>query len=487
MCRQNTCTEGTLESPIIEPDSAKYFIMITIYTDLEEARRTVLRRRFFEDIAVTPSIQRSLDRTFGSGTTPVQAVERIIADVRQEGDAALRRYSREIDGVDLGAITVSRAEIDAAYAALDSTLLDALRLAAAEIERFHRKQVRQSWVDWSREGALGQIVVPLERVGVYVPGGTAPLPSSLLMAAVPARVAGVDEIVVCSPPQRPSGQISPLVLATADIAGIQMIYKLGGAQAIAALAYGTESVQRVDKIVGPGNIFVVLAKRAVYGIVDIEALPGPTETLVIADRSADPRLVAADLLAQAEHDTLASAILLTDSQTLAEQVQVEAGRQLEGLSRAETAAMALKRQGGIVVVPTIEDAVCLANIYAPEHLCLLVADPWRYVGLVRNAGGIFLGERSFEVLGDYVAGPSHIMPTGGTARYASPVTVDDFRKIISLVGLNKTALQRIGPAAARLAEAEGLTAHAAAVQRRLEEEAWSPSGEARGYHGGQNH
>jgi histidinol dehydrogenase len=281
-------------------------------------------------------------------------------------------------------------------------------------------------------------------------------------------VAGVDEIVVCSPPQRATGQISPLALAAADIAGVQTIYKLGGAQAIAAMAYGTESVRRVDKIVGPGNIFVVLAKRSVYGVVDIEALPGPTETLVIADASADPRLAAADLLAQAEHDTLASAILLTDSPELAAQVQAEIGRQLEELSRAEIAAAALQRQGGIVVTPSIADAIRLSNEYAPEHLCLLVHEPWQYVGLVRNAGGIFLGERSFEVLGDYIAGPSHIMPTGGTARYASPVNVDDFRKIISLIGLNETALERIGPAAARLADAEGLTAHAAAVRRRLE-------------------
>lgn len=442
--------------------------MITLYTDMDEARRTVLRRRLFEDLTVAPPVQASLDRNFGPGTTPAQAVERIIADVRQEGDGALLHYSRMIEGVELDAITVTRAEIDAAYAQLDGALIDALRLAAAEIERFHRKQVRQSWVDWSYEGALGQLSVPLERVGVYAPGGTAPLPSSLLMAAVPARVAGVDEIVVCSPPQRDTGQISPLVLVAADIAGVQTIYKLGGAQAIAALAYGSESVRRVDKIVGPGNLFVVLAKRAVYGVVDIEALPGPTETLVIADASADPRLVAADLLAQAEHDTLASAILLTDSPELAAEVQAEIGRQLEELSRAEIAATALQRQGGIVIVPSIADAIRLSNEYAPEHLCLLVHEPWQYVGLVRNAGGIFLGERSFEVLGDYIAGPSHIMPTGGTARYASPVNVDDFRKIISLIGLNETALQRLGPAAARLATAEGLTAHAAAVRRRLE-------------------
>ncbi len=446
-----------------------YAKMIKIFTDTAEARRTVLRRKLFEDVQVAPHVQASLDRRFGAGTTPAQAVDRIIADVRAEGDAALRRYSQAIEGVTLSDIVVPREEIDQAYTQLDLGLIDALRLAATEIERFHRKQSRQSWVDWNNEGALGQLIVPLERVGVYTPGGTAPLPSSLLMAVIPARVAGVDEIVVCSPPQRDTGQISPLVLVAADIAGVQTVYKLGGAQAIAALAYGTESVRPVDKIVGPGNIFVVLAKRAVYGVVDIEALPGPTETLVIADETTDPRLAAADLLAQAEHDLLASAILLTPSHQLAEQVQAEVGRQLEELGRAEIAAQALERQGGIVVVPSIEEAITLANEYAPEHLCLLLHDPWRYVGRVRNAGGVFLGERSFEVLGDYVAGPSHIMPTGGTARYASPVNVDDFRKIISLVALNDCALERIGPAAARLAAAEGLTAHEAAVRRRLPE------------------
>ena len=429
--------------------------MITIFTDIDEARQGILRRRAFEDISVSPRVQQLSDALWGAGTTPAQAVERIIADVRVDGDAALRRYSQALEGVELDEIEVSRDEIDTAYEELDDALVDALRVAAGEIERFHRRQTRQSWVDWTPEGALGQIVVPLERVGIYAPGGSAPLPSSLLMAAVPARVAGVDHISVCSPPQRGSGRVAAVVLAAADIAGVDTIYRLGGAQAIAALAYGSESVRRVDKIVGPGNIFVVLAKRAVYGAVDIEALPGPTETLVIADGEADARLVAADLLAQAEHDTLASAILLTNSPALAQAVQVEVGRQLEQLSRAEIAAEALRRQGGIVVLPSIDEAVRVANEYAPEHLCLLVRDPWRLVGRVRNAGGIFLGERSFEVLGDYVAGPSHIMPTGGTARYASPVNVDDFRKVISLVGLNNAALERIGPAAARLGGCRG--------------------------------
>jgi histidinol dehydrogenase len=316
---------------------------------------------------------------------------------------------------------------------------------------------------------LGQIVAPLRRVGLYAPGGAAPLPSSLLMAAIPARVAGVEEILVCSPPQRATGLPAEVVLAAAHVAGVDRVFALGGAQAIAALAYGTERVPQVDKVAGPGNLFVVLAKRAVYGVVGIEALPGPTETLLIADQSASPRYAAADLLAQAEH-VLASAIMLTPSRALAEATQAEVASQLEALPEpnARDAAEAVEHRGGIVLVPGLDAAFDLANDYAPEHLCLLLADPWPYVGRVRNAGGVFLGERSFEVLGDYIAGPSHIMPTGGTARYASPVNVDDFRKIISLVGLNEAALRRIGPVAARLAEAEGLAAHAAAVRARLE-------------------
>lgn len=443
---------------------------IRIYEDIEKARQTVLRRQLFDDIEVSDATQAGIDRVFGAGTTPAEAVEQIIAAVRERGDAALQQFSREIDHVERSCFAVDEETILRAVETIEPSLLAALRLAAERIEAFHKHQTRESWVDWSAEGALGQIVVPLERVGIYTPGGTAPLPSSLLMAAIPARVAGVDEIFVCTPPQRETGLPSPLILAAAHIAGVKTVYSLGGAQAIAAMAFGTESVRRVDKIVGPGNIFVVLAKRAVYGIVDIEALPGPTETLVIADASADPRLAAADLLAQAEHDTIASAIMLTPSSDFATAVQNEVGRQLEQLSRAEIAAQALEQRGGIVVVPQIEDAFRLANEYAPEHLCLLLAEPWRYIGLVRNAGGIFLGERSFEVLGDYVAGPSHIMPTGGTARYASPVNVDDFRKVISLIGLNEQALHNIGPAAVLLAEAEGLTGHAAAVQLRLDED-----------------
>ena len=442
---------------------------IPIFDDVALARRTVLRRVPLDELEITPAMLDANERIYGARLTPAEAVDRIIRDVRGRGDAALREWSERLDGTSRAAFEVPPDSWRRAAEALDPALLRALELAAGEIERFHRRQARNSWVDFSVEGALGQIVVPLRRVGVYAPGGSAALPSSLLMAAIPARVAGVEEIVVCSPPQRGTGEVAEIVLAAAYVAGVDRVFALGGAQAIAALAYGTETLPQVDKIAGPGNLYVVLAKRAVYGVVGIEALPGPTETLVIADETADPRLAAADLLAQAEHDVVASAIMLTPSRALAEATQAEVGRQLEALERAEVAAQSIERRGGIVVVPGLDDAFELANAYAPEHLCLLLAEPWQHVGKVRNAGGIFLGERSFEVLGDYVAGPSHIMPTGGTARYASPVNVDDFRKVISLVGLNEAALRRIGPAAARLADAEGLTGHAAAVRARLDE------------------
>jgi histidinol dehydrogenase len=425
---------------------------IPIITDLAAARAGLLRRAPLDEDQTTAT-----------------AVAAIIADVRARGDAALRELTARHDRVELAALEVPRARWAAAAANLDPELRAALELAAGEIRAFHQRQARNSWVDFGVEGARGQLVVPLERVGIYTPGGAAPLPSSLIHAAVPAQVAGVGQIVVCSPPQAATGEPAEVVLAAAHLVGVGRLFALGGAQAIAAMAYGTASVPRVDKIAGPGNRFVIQAKRLVFGATGIESLPGPTETLVIADAAADPRLAAADLLAQAEH-VEASAILLTPSPALAAAVQAEVGRQLEALPEpnARAAAEAVSVRGGIVLVPDLDAAIELSNAYGPEHLCLLLADPWAYVGRVRNAGGIFLGEESFEVLGDYVAGPSHIMPTEGTARFASPVNVDDFRKVISLVGLNRAGLRRIGPAAQRIAEAEGLFAHAAAVRARLE-------------------
>lgn len=438
---------------------------IPIISDIAAAQASILRRVPLDEVEASPGLHSAILHTFGEPLTPAQAVERIIADVRQRGDAALHDWSARVDTA-IEHFEVPRARLEQALHSLDPALVEAMRLAADQLTRFHSHQVRNTWVDFSPEGALGQMVVALDRVGVYAPGGSAPLPSSLLHAAIPARVAGVREVIVCSPPQRETGEMAEIVMAAALIAGVDRVFAVGGAQAIAAMAYGTASIPQVDLIAGPGNLFVVLAKRAVYGVVGIESLPGPTETLVIADAHANPRYVAADLLAQAEH-VYASAILLTPSRSLAEAVQAEVGRQLEALEHSEAAAESVAQRGGIVLVRDLPEAIALSNAYAPEHLCLLVEDAWQYVGAIRNAGGIFLGERSFEVLGDYVAGPSHIMPTGGTARYSSPVNVDNFRKVISLVGLNEAALQRIGPAAARFAQAEGLLAHAEAVNVRM--------------------
>ncbi|MGA7272819.1 MAG: histidinol dehydrogenase, partial [Acidimicrobiia bacterium] len=332
-----------------------------------------------------------------------------------------------------------------------------------------------SWFTNDLGGTLGQIIRPHARVGLYVPGGTAPLPSSVLMSAIPAQVAGVKEIVVVAPPLRYPDQssslqslISPVILAACALVGMTEVYALGGAQAIAALAYGTESVPAVDKIFGPGNLFVTLAKRQVFGAVGIDGLAGPTETVIIADEAAKPAWVAADLLAQAEHDVLASAILLTPSRTLAEAVQVEVGHQMETLPRADILAQSLPGQSGIVVTKDLEEAAILSNAYAPEHLCLAVADPWALSEQITNAGGIFMGEHSFEVLGDYVAGPSHVMPTGGSARFASPLNVWDFVHIVSLIALNPATTAEIAPMAARIARAESLEAHARSALQRIE-------------------
>jgi histidinol dehydrogenase len=441
---------------------------IPIYTDLTTAQASVLKRVPFDEVEVTEALLDNIAARVGERLTPAQVVERIVNDVRQRGDIAVADWSLRLDGHVPAQWLVPPERILAAWQAQPPELQQALQLAADQIRNFHSKQHHQSWMDVTSEGTMGQLVVPMERVGIYVPGGSAPLPSTLLMAAIPARVAGVAQIVVCSPVQRASGEIADIVLAAAYVAGVDQVLRIGGAQAIAAMAFGTEQVARVDKIAGPGNLFVVLAKRMVYGAVGIESLPGPTETLVIADANANPAYVAADLLAQAEH-VQAAAILVTTDMIMAQAVKAELARQLAALPDNSGAAETLMLRSGIVVVPDLTTAFAVANAYAPEHLCLLIDHAWDYLGWVRNAGGVFIGEQSFEVLGDYIAGPSHIMPTGGTARYAAPVNVDDFRKIISVIGLNQHALRRIGPAAALLADAEGLHAHAAAVRIRLAE------------------
>jgi len=439
---------------------------LKIYDDLEQARQTVLRRRNMTILDEMPeSVRASIRHVFGEELTPEAAVARILADVRQRGDEALRDWTARIDGLPRGRlddIEVPAEALAAAYASLPTDLADALDLAAERIRAFHARQPIPSWTTTEMGGTLGQRAVPMQRVGVYVPGGTAPLPSSLLMAVIPARVAGVDEVIVCTPGR------DDVTLAAAHVAGVDRVFQLGGAQAIGALAYGTATMPRVDKIVGAGGLFTTLAKRQVYGQVGLDGLYGPTETVVVADDSAHPAWVAADLLAQAEHDVLATAILLTPSRQLAQAVQVEVAQQMENLSRADVVATSLAGQGGIVLTPDLETAVRLADEFAPEHLCLAVREPEVWAERIRNAGGLFLGEHSFEVLGDYVAGPSHIMPTGGTARFNSPVNVLDFVKIVNIIGLDAGTAARLCPVATRFANAESLTAHAAAAEQRID-------------------
>ena len=425
----------------------------------DQARAGILRRR-------SSSLQFP---KFGDELTPPEAVAQILASVRAGGDEAIRKWTLLFDKVDLEKFRISEARIDEAAASISPELADALVLAANRIRRFHEAQPlpgerRDMGIGWQiadSGGVLGQRVYPLGRVGVYVPGGSAPLPSSLLMSVIPAQVAGVREIAVCTPPDP-----HPAILAAARICGISEVYQVGGAQAIAAMAFGSESIRRVDKIVGAGNLFVTLAKQQVYGEVGLDGLAGPTETLIIADSGANPRWAAADLLAQAEHDPLASAILVTDSREFAARVQAEVAAAIESLSRADIIARSLAGQGGIVIVPDLMSAVEVANEYAPEHLCLSVRQPDELLPGISNAGGIFIGEHSFEVLGDYVAGPSHIMPTGGTARFASPLNVLDFIKVTSLIRLDAAAAAALSAPAAVIAQAETLTAHARAAGLR---------------------
>jgi len=444
--------------------------LIKIWTDVREARDTVLQRRDIMSLDEVPErVLAGIRNVFGEELTPDTAVARILSDVRRRGNEALREWTERIDNLAPESFAIPASALETAYKALPAELISAMERAAERIGAFHERQPIASWTTNEMGGILGQRVTPLERVGVYVPGGTAPLPSSLLMAVIPARVAGVDEITVCTPPGRPDGNVPDIILAAAYIAGVDRIFRLGGAQAIAALAYGTETVPRVDKIVGAGGLFTTLAKRQVFGIVGLDGVYGPTETVVVADDSANPAWVAADLLAQAEHDVLATAILLTPSAELARAVQAEVGQQVAQLSRAEILRSSLDGQAGIVITPDLETAVRLADEFAPEHLCLSVQQPEKWAERIRNAGGLFLGEHSFEVLGDYVAGPSHIMPTGGTARFSSPVNVLDFVKIMSIVALDPETTAEVCAPAARFAESESLTAHAAAARARMAE------------------
>ncbi len=398
------------------------------------------------------------------------AVRAILDDVRARGDTALCALTEKLDGVRFApeGLRVPSAECQAALQALGPAARDALTLAADRITAFHVRQRRESWFRAEPGcGILGQLVHPIRRVGLYAPGGTAAYPSSVLMNAIPARVAGVEAIALCTP-ARPDGTVPSVVLAAAALAGIDEVYRVGGAQAIAALAYGTATIPAVDKIVGPGNIYVATAKRMVFGQVGIDTVAGPSEVLIVADETATPAWVAADLLAQAEHDPMAAAMCVTPSQRIGREVQAEVARQLTGLPRRVVAAESLDRFGAVIRVPDLAAAVSLANTVAPEHLELLVADPWSLVPAVRHAGAVFLGHHSPEPAGDYLAGPNHVLPTGGTARFSSGLSVDDFQTRSSVLALTPDAVAAWRTPIVQLAELEGLAAHARAIQIRTE-------------------
>ena len=400
------------------------------------------------------------------------SVKEILDKVKEEKDAAVFAYTAKFDGAELTAdtIEVTDAEIEEAYAQVDDTLLTVIRKAKDNIESYHAKQRQNSWFDSKPDGTiLGQKITPLHRVGVYVPGGKAVYPSSVLLNVMPAKVAGVDEIIMVTPPGK-NGKVNPNTLVAAKEAGVDKIYKVGGAQAIAALAYGTESIPKVDKIVGPGNIYVALAKKAVYGHVSIDSIAGPSEILVVADETANPRYVAADLLSQAEHDELASAILVTTSEKLAHEVSDQVDGFLKELSRAEIISKSLDNYGYILLADTMEDVIDVANEIASEHLEIQTKNPFEVMTKIRNAGAIFIGEYASEPLGDYFAGPNHILPTNGTAKFFSPLSVDDFIKKSSIISYSREALQKVHKDIESFAKAEQLTAHANSIHVRFEEE-----------------
>lgn len=409
-----------------------------------------------------------LTRDINLETGVEDIVSGVIATVKTEGDKALFDYTERFDGAKLSALEVPQEELEAAYQNEDPDFLATLELAKKNIHNFHSHQVRNNFIINDTDGIiLGQKITPIERVGIYVPGGTARYPSSVLMNAIPAKIAGVKEIVMVSPPDK-DGTLPSSILAAAKIAGVDRVFKLGGAQAVAALALGTESVPKVDKIVGPGNIFVATAKRKLYGMVDIDMIAGPSEILVLADGSCNPAFVAADLLSQAEHDKLATAVLITDSEALATAVSAELEKQIPELPRAEIARTSIDDNGKIIIVRDMKQAVAISNLIAPEHLEVCVDDPFSLLNLIENAGSIFLGKNVPESLGDYLAGPNHTLPTSGTARFSSPLSVDDFIKKSSYIYFTGEALDSVKDDVVRFAEREGLSAHARAVSKRFE-------------------
>lgn len=400
-----------------------------------------------------------------------EAVSSIIAQVRRTGDAALKAYAKEFDGAELACLEVSKEEIDEAFDTVEPEFLDILREAAVNIRAFHEKQVRSSFVINEKDGVvMGQKVMPIEKVGIYVPGGTAAYPSTVLMDSIPAKIAGCPQIVMATPPGK-DGKINPVILAAAKIAGVDQIFKMGGAQAVAALAYGTESVPKVDKIVGPGNAYVAEAKKQVFGKVSIDMIAGPSEILVVADSMQNPAFVAADMLSQAEHDKMASAVLVTESKDFAKKVSDELERQIPLLPRKEIARASIDNNGKIIVAEdNLMLAIEIANEIAPEHLELAVVQPFDYLSRVKNAGSIFMGSNCPEALGDYFAGPNHTLPTSGTAKFSSPLSVDDFVKKSQFTYFTEDALKQVADKVAAFAEKEGLDGHARSVTIRFEQE-----------------
>ncbi|WP_019542119.1 histidinol dehydrogenase [Selenomonas bovis] len=430
----------------------------------------LLTKAAFDEVELNPKIRESNRKLFGKDMSAAELVRQIVGDVRRDGDKAVIHYTKLIDRVELTPenLLVSEAEFEAAEQAADPAVVASLRKAAENVRRYHQEQKPNSWMTYRDQGSiLGQSIIPLDRVGIYVPGGTAAYPSSVIMNAVPAVVAGVREIIMMVPPK--NGKINPYVLLAARAAGVKKIYKIGGAQAIAAMAFGTETVPRVDKITGPGNIFVTLAKKEVYGHVDIDMLAGPSEILIVADKTADPVYTAADMLSQAEHDPLASSIVITDDEELAGKVAAEAEQQLAKLPRREIAQASIDRNGLIVVAEDMMQAMRFANVSAPEHMELLTAQPFQLLPYVRHAGAVFLGAYSPEPLGDYFAGPNHVLPTGGTARYYSVLNVETFMKRTSIISYTQPALAAVSDDIIRLAETEGLQAHANAIRLRRNE------------------
>lgn len=427
----------------------------------------LLTKKAFDEVELNPKIREANKKTFGRDMTAAELVRQIVGDVRRDGDKAVMHYTKLIDKVDLRPedFLVSEAEFEEAERQADPEVVASLQRAAENVRRYHEEQKPNSWMTYRDEGSiLGQSIVPLDRVGIYVPGGTAAYPSSVIMNAMPAVVAGVHEIIMMVPPKH--GKINPYVLVAARAAGVKKIYKIGGAQAIAAMAFGTETIPRVDKITGPGNIFVTLAKKEVYGHVDIDMLAGPSEILIVADETADPVYTAADMLSQAEHDMLASSIVITTSAKLAAQVRDEAEKQLAKLPRKEIAGASLDRNGMIVIAKDLMQAMRFANVSAPEHMELLTKNPWQLLPYVRHAGAVFLGAYSPEPLGDYFAGPDHVLPTGGTARCYSVLNVETFMKRTSVISYTQPALDAASEDIIRLAETEGLQAHANAIRIR---------------------